>query len=99
LWPCSRASARSALALTTVDYRTVDRDAQRIPDNATGAFYDDFNGRSAEFTPVVPDGKSTGTSTNFTAASIAATDHGAEGGRGLQSVERGVPAVITERSK
>jgi hypothetical protein len=43
LWPCSRASARSALALTTVDYRTVDRDAQRIPDNATGAFYDDFN--------------------------------------------------------
>ena len=34
---------RSALALTTVDYRTVDRDAQRIPDNATGAFYDDFN--------------------------------------------------------
>src|SRR6185295_270645 len=43
---------------------------------------------------VVPDAKSTGTSTNFTAANIAATDHGAEGGRGRQSVERGVPAVI-----
>jgi Mce-associated membrane protein len=52
-----------ALALTTVDYRTVDRDVQRILDNATGAFYDDFNGRSAEFTQVVLDSKSTSTST------------------------------------
>ena len=50
-----------------------------ILDNATGAFYDDFNGRSAEFTQVVLDGKSTGTSTNLTAASIAATDHGQVG--------------------
>ena len=52
-----------ALALTTVDYRTVDRDVQHILDNATGVFYDDFKGRPTEFTQVVLDAKSTSTST------------------------------------
>jgi len=56
----SRQAGRWALApaLTTVEYRTVDRDVQPILDNATGAFYDDFTGRSAEFTQVVLDSKS-----------------------------------------
>jgi hypothetical protein len=61
--PYVEAGKTVALALTTVDYRTVDRDVQRILDNATGVFYDDFKGRSAEFTQVVLDAKSTSTST------------------------------------
>jgi Tfp pilus assembly protein FimT len=52
-----------ALALTTIDYRTVDRDVQHILDNATGVFYEDFKSRSAAFTQVVLDAKSTSTST------------------------------------
>jgi hypothetical protein len=52
-----------ALALTTIDYRTVDRDVQRVLDNATGIFYDNFKSRSAEFTQVVLDAKSTSTGT------------------------------------
>jgi hypothetical protein len=61
--PYVEAGKTVALALTTVDYRTVDRDVQRILDNATGVFYDDFKGRSADFTQVVLDAKSTSTST------------------------------------
>ncbi len=52
-----------ALALTTVDYRTVDRDVQRILDNATGTFYDNFKSKSAEFTQVVLNAQSTSTGT------------------------------------
>ena len=61
--PYVEAGKTVALALTTIDYRTVDRDVQRILDNATGVFYDNFKGRSAEFTQVVLDAKSTSTST------------------------------------
>ena len=52
-----------ALALTTVDYRTVDRDVQRILDTATNPFYDNFKEKSAEFTQAVLNAKSTSTST------------------------------------
>ncbi len=61
--PYIEAGKATALALTTVDYRTVDRDVQRILDGATGQFYDSFKGRSAGFTQVVLDAKSTSTST------------------------------------
>jgi hypothetical protein len=61
--PYIEAGKTMALALTTIDYRTVDRDVQHILDNATGVFYDDFKSRSAAFTQVVLDAKSTSTST------------------------------------
>jgi hypothetical protein len=61
--PYIEAGKTVALALTTIDYRTVDRDVQHILDNATGVFYDDFKSRSAAFTQVVLDAKSTSTST------------------------------------
>jgi hypothetical protein len=61
--PYIEAGKTVALALTTIDYRNVDRDVQHILDNATGVFYDDFKSRSAAFTQVVLDAKSTSTST------------------------------------
>ena len=73
--PYVEAGKTVALALTTVDYRTVDRDVQRILDNATGVFYDNFKGRSAEFTQVVLDAKSTSTST-ITEARLDSHDAG-----------------------
>ena len=60
--PYVEAAKTVAVALTTIDYRTVDRDVQRILDNATGPFYDSFKQRSAEFTQVVRDARSTSTS-------------------------------------
>lgn len=59
--PYIEAGETVALALTTVDYRTVDRDVQRVLDNATEPFYDDFRNRSAAFTQVVLNAKSTST--------------------------------------
>lgn len=61
--PYIEAGKTVALALTNIDYRTVDRDVAHILDNATGVFYDDFKSRSAAFTQVVLDAKSTSTST------------------------------------
>jgi hypothetical protein len=61
--PYIDAGRTMALALTTVDYRTVDRDIQRILDNAASPFYDDFSGRSAGFAQVVRAAESTSTST------------------------------------
>jgi hypothetical protein len=61
--PYIEAGKTMALALTTIDYRTVDRDVRHILDNATGVFYDDFKSRSTAFTQVVLDAKSTSTST------------------------------------
>jgi hypothetical protein len=61
--PYIDAGKTMAQALTTVDYRTVDRDIQRILDNAASPFYDDFSGRSASFAQAVRDAKSTSTST------------------------------------
>ncbi len=57
--PFLDAGKTMALALTTVGYRTVDRDVQSILDNATAPFYDDFKARSADFTKVVRDARST----------------------------------------
>ena len=49
------AATTMAQALTTIDYRYADRDVQRILDNATGTFYDNFKNRSADFIQVVRD--------------------------------------------
>jgi hypothetical protein len=74
--PYIDAAKTVALALTTVDYRTVDRDVQRILDNATGVFYDNFKSRSAEFTQVVRDAQSTSTGI-ITEANLQSHDDGA----------------------
>ena len=41
----------------------MDRDVQHVLDDATGVFYDNFKTRSAAFTQVVLDAKSTSTGT------------------------------------
>lgn len=64
-----------ALALTTIDYRTVDRDVQHVLDNATGTFYEDFESRSAAFSEVVLDAKSTSVGT-ITESRLDSTDAG-----------------------
>jgi hypothetical protein len=74
--PYVDAGKTMALALTTMDYRSVDRDIQRVLDNATGVFYDDFNNRSAAFAQVVRDAQSTTTST-ITDARLESHDDGA----------------------
>ncbi len=61
--PYVDAAKATAQALTTVDYRTVDRDVQRILDSATNPFYDEFEKRSADFTQTVMNAKSTSTGT------------------------------------
>jgi Mce-associated membrane protein len=65
-----------ALALTNVDYQTVDSDVQRILDNATGVFYDDFKNRSAAFAQTVRDAQATSTGT-VTEASLESYGGGA----------------------
>lgn len=44
---------QTAVNLTTIDYKEVDRDIKRILDSATGGFYDDFQKRSQPFVDVV----------------------------------------------
>jgi hypothetical protein len=61
--PYVDAGTAMALALTTIDYRTVDRDIQRILDNATDPFYDDFQKRAVDFAQVVRQSQSTSTGT------------------------------------
>ncbi|MCV7222078.1 mammalian cell entry protein [Mycolicibacterium elephantis] len=47
------AGRQTALHLTSIDHAQVESDVQRILDSAAGAFYDDFQGRSAAFIEVV----------------------------------------------
>src|ERR1700710_3127038 len=61
--PYVEAGKTVALALTTIDYRTVDRDVAHVLDNATAGFYDNFKSRAAEFTQVVLNAKSVSTGT------------------------------------
>lgn len=51
------AARQGALNLTTISYTEADTDVQRILDNATGAFYDDFKNRSGPFVEVVKQAK------------------------------------------
>ena len=54
---------QGALNLTTVDWKHADADVQRILDSATGAFYDDFSGRSKPFIEVIKKAQSTSVGT------------------------------------
>jgi hypothetical protein len=73
--PYIDAGETMALALTTVDYRTVDRDVQHVLDNATGTFHDSFESRAAAFTQVVLDAKSTSAGT-ITESRLESADSG-----------------------
>jgi serine/threonine protein kinase, bacterial len=57
--PYVDAGKQGALNLTTIDYATVDADVQRIIDNGTGAFLDDFKNRAGPFKDQVRQLKST----------------------------------------
>lgn len=61
--PYVDAGKTSAQLLTTIDHRSADSDVQRILDNATGTFYDDFKKRSAPFIQTVREAQSTSTGT------------------------------------
>lgn len=54
---------QGAINLTTIDYRNVDSDVQRILDSASGQFYDEFSSRSAPFIDVVKKAESTSVGT------------------------------------
>lgn len=51
------AARQGALNLTTISYTEADTDVQRILDNATGSFYEDFKTRSGPFIDVVKQAK------------------------------------------
>jgi predicted Ser/Thr protein kinase len=61
--PYVEAAKTMAQDLTTINYQSVDADMQRILDNATGAYYDDFSKRSEPFKQVVRDAQSVSTGT------------------------------------
>jgi len=47
------AARQGVVALTSLDHSRAEQDVQRVLDNSTGAFHDDFQGRSEDFTNVV----------------------------------------------
>lgn len=47
------AARQGVLALTSLDHSRAEQDVQRVLDNSTGAFHDDFQSRSEDFTNVV----------------------------------------------
>ncbi|MFC8046111.1 hypothetical protein [Nocardia sp. NPDC057353] len=47
------AAKQGVIALTTLDFTHAAADVQRVLDNSTGPFRDDFQGRSADFTSVI----------------------------------------------
>ncbi|MFC8530058.1 hypothetical protein [Nocardia sp. NPDC057227] len=47
------AAKQGVVALTTLDFTHAAADVQRVLDNSTGTFRDDFQGRSADFTSVI----------------------------------------------
>lgn len=48
-----QAAREAVLNLTTINTTTVDADIERLRDSATGAFLDDFDSRSGDFTSAV----------------------------------------------
>jgi hypothetical protein len=69
--------------LTTIDYRTADRDVQRVLDSATGPFHADFAKRSRDFVDTVRTSESVSTGT-VNGAGIESLD--ADGARVLVAV-------------
>ena len=61
--PYVDAAKTTAINLTTINYQTVDNDIQRILDNSTGAFHDDFQKRSQPFGDTVKQAQSASSGT------------------------------------
>ncbi|MDT5367363.1 MAG: hypothetical protein QOC62_1794 [Mycobacterium sp.] len=61
--PYVDAAKTTAVSLTTINYQTVDADVQRILDNSTGAFHDDFSNRSEAFKQTSRDAQSVSSGT------------------------------------
>lgn len=61
--PYVDAAKTTAINLTTISYQTVDNDIQRILDNSTGTFHDDFSTRSEPFKKIVRDNQSASSGT------------------------------------
>ncbi|WAC54061.1 hypothetical protein [Gordonia sp. SL306] len=53
------AADRGVTAITSLDFNNAQRDVQRILDQSTGAFYNDFKGRAKDFTSVIEQSKVT----------------------------------------
>ena len=53
-----QAGRQTALDLTTIDWQHADEDVERILNNATGAFYDEFSTRAQPFVDVVKQSQS-----------------------------------------
>jgi Mce-associated membrane protein len=58
-----QAGRQAALNLTTIDYRHVDADVQRILDSLTGSFRGDFQNRSGPFVGAIKQANSTSAGT------------------------------------
>jgi serine/threonine-protein kinase len=56
--PYVDAGKANAQFLTSIDYRSVDADVQRVLDNSTGAFWNDFKSRADAFSQSVRDAQS-----------------------------------------
>jgi serine/threonine protein kinase len=61
--PYVDAAKTIAVDLTTINYQTADSDIQRILDNSTGTFHDDFSKRSEPFKQVVRQAQSASSGT------------------------------------
>jgi hypothetical protein len=71
--PFVDAGKSTAVALTTIDHRSVDRDVQRVLDLSTGAFNADFRSRGEDFKQKVREAQSTSQG-SVTGAGLAALD-------------------------
>lgn len=78
--PYVDAAATAGQNLTTIDYRNVDRDIQRVLDMSTGTFHDEFQSRAATFKKTVLKSKSVST--------------GMVAGAGVQSLGDGSARVL-----
>ncbi|HEY0225380.1 MAG TPA: hypothetical protein VGC05_03085, partial [Mycobacterium sp.] len=75
---CLQAARQGALNLTTIDYREVNADIQRILDSTTGAFHNDFSQRSEPFIDTVKQAQSTSVGTITAAGLESMTDREAQ---------------------
>ena len=73
-----QAGRQGAVNLTTIDWKHVDDDVERILDSATGTFHDDFSERAQPFIDVVTQVQSTTTGTVTMAGLESVTGEGAQ---------------------
>ena len=72
------AGRQGAVNLTSIDWQHVDEDVQRILNNATGSFHDEFASRSKPFIDVVKRAQSASVGTVTEVGLESATDHDAQ---------------------